>query len=149
MNGDCLLSKKKQKEAVEMGDENVSVLNLNYEPDGHRKRSASESHTADLVDCKKFRRENAPASVIKDPPTMSVFDVYVGRLTSKFFDGVAYAGKVVSAERVKSEVWYKVRYEDGDEEELTLAEVNDSSVIICIIISLHTHTHTHTHTSSH
>ena len=53
---------------------------------------------------------------------------YVGKVVAKTFGGVKYAGKVVSADRVgKNDVWFRVHYEDGDEEELTLAEVRSTS----------------------
>ncbi|CAI5468889.1 unnamed protein product [Closterium sp. Yama58-4] len=47
--------------------------------------------------------------------------VFLGRLVRKSFGGVPYLGRVFHYDR--KENWYKVRYEDGDAEDLEVAEV--------------------------
>ncbi|CAI5510414.1 unnamed protein product [Closterium sp. Naga37s-1] len=47
--------------------------------------------------------------------------VYLGRLVRKSFGGVPYLGRVFHYDR--EENWYKVRYEDGDAEDLEVPEV--------------------------
>ena len=45
----------------------------------------------------------------------------IGKTVVKLFDGVPYVGKVVAFDHRKK--WYKVRYSDGAEEELTYREL--------------------------
>ncbi|CAI7761954.1 unnamed protein product, partial [Closterium sp. NIES-54] len=47
--------------------------------------------------------------------------MYLGRLVRKSFGGVPYLGRVFHYDR--EENWYKVRYEDGDAEDLEVPEV--------------------------
>ena len=44
-----------------------------------------------------------------------------GTIITKYWDGVPYLGQIVS----KTDKYYKIFYEDGDEEELNSAEVNE------------------------
>ncbi|CAI5513624.1 unnamed protein product [Closterium sp. Naga37s-1] len=57
----------------------------------------------------------------KDVPAPPAGAVYLGRLARKSFGGVPYLGRVFHYDR--EENWYKVRYEDGDAEDLEVPEV--------------------------
>ena len=61
----------------------------------------------------QFREGDEPG------PTM------VGITVCKFFEKKLYIGKIISYDR--SRKWYKVHYEDGDEEELTFRELRVST----------------------
>ena len=45
----------------------------------------------------------------------------IGKTVVKLFDDVPYVGKITSYDDAKK--WYKVTYEDGDEEELNFREL--------------------------
>ena len=47
----------------------------------------------------------------------------IGKTVVKLFDDVVYTGKIIGYDIAKK--WYKVRYSDGDEEELTYRQLRN------------------------
>ena len=73
----------------------------------------------------KKNSHNANGNIVLSKPKVSS---YVGKMVSKVFDKDLYTGKVTEYfhhKNPKKRLWH-ITYEDGDEEDMTLSEMEDA-----------------------